>query len=88
MDKLKFIVDGQVHRISADKKDLFLEKYPQAVPYEAESYADEDLTRANDLANKSNSFDETEEQKINNDRKASEMNQYVKPEDKLSLDEV
>lgn len=88
MDKLKFIVDGQVHRISADKKDLFLEKYPQAVPYEAESYADEDLTRANDLANKSNSFDETEEQKINNDRKADEMNQYVKPEDKLSLDEV
>jgi hypothetical protein len=84
MDKLKFIVDGKVHSINPAKQDLFLQKYPQAVPYSSEELSSETSRRIDELVTESNSHDETDLQTENNDRKASEMVNYKVQDGKIS----
>jgi len=88
MDKIKFIVDGKVHSINPAKQDLFLEKYPQAVPYSSEGVSSETSKRIDELVIESNSHDETDFQTEDNDRKANEMVDYEVEDGMVSQEDL
>ena len=82
-----YISDGQRYDVAEHRLEEFLQAHPDAIPYEVESYLDEDIEKATEVSIDVESTNETEEQKIANDQKAEDMANYKVPEGKISIDD-
>ena len=83
-----YISDGQRYDVAEHRFEEFLQAHPDAIPYEVESYLDEDIEKATEISIDVESTNETEEQKIANDQKAEDMANYKVPEGKMSIDQA
>jgi len=83
-----YISDGQRYDVAEHRLEEFLQAHPDAVPYEVESYLDEDIEKATEVSIDVESTNENEEQNIANDKKAEDMANYEVPEGKMSIDQA
>jgi hypothetical protein len=83
-----YISDGQRYDVAEHRLEEFLQAHPDAIPYEVESYLDEDIEKATEISIDVESTNETEEQRIANDKKAEDMANYEVPEGKISIDQA